>query len=113
MSMNLSLAIVTREVAFAISEDTFEVTLDLFDGDAGLNLDWLWDAVTEILRPDVGGEFWGGEDCSEELVYGPAQFLSPERVTTIAGQIASLTESVAATRLDDAVSRDEITYPDV
>src|SRR4051812_29594492 len=81
--MTLRMAIATcDDIATLPAEPEYEQLMAMLDVESGVDLDKMWDAVRSLF--DGGPDpILGGEPVTDDLGYGPATFVSPERVTEI------------------------------
>ena len=102
------------------SEDGAEELLEADDDEASVDLDKAWHGIHWLLTGSSGPTvdpvseaIFGGEEVGEEIGYGPARLLAPDRVRAVAAALATLDEPTLRARADlGAMARADV-YPGI
>lgn len=102
------------------SEDGVEELLETDDDESSVDLDKAWHGLHWLLTGSAGPTadpaseaIFGGEEIGEEIGYGPARLLAPDRVRIVAAALAAVDESTLRARTDrGAMARADL-YPDI
>lgn len=89
-------------------------------GDTVLDLDKAWHGLHYLLTGTpydnhglLGQAILGGKEVGEDLGYGPARILSPERVKEIAGALGSLSTESLSSKYDPSAMERAKVYPNI
>lgn len=102
------------------STDSIELLLESDDDETSVDLDKTWHGIHWLLTgshdptDDVTSEvIFGGQPVGEDLGYGPARLLDPERVRAVASILRALPADELRQRVDlEAMSAADL-YPDI
>lgn len=90
------------------------------DDDSSVDLDKAWHGIHWLLSgsPDPTDEvtsevIFGGDPVGEDLGYGPARLLAPERVKVVASALRDLPADELRQRVDLTAMSDAELYPDI
>jgi hypothetical protein len=86
-------------------------TIDLDKAWHGLH--YLLTGEAEEAPPPFGDAILGGIEIGQELVYGPARFLTPEQVAAVHAALTGLTPEALAQRFDPQNMEIQDIYPDI
>jgi len=106
-------AISPEAVRFLGRQPDFDTFMGLLTGDAGLEVGQMWDAVDRVVSTllDSQGSITSGTPVTDDLGYGPAAFLSVEKVRSMAASLSAVSEARLVAALADTAMTDA--YPDV
>jgi Domain of unknown function (DUF1877) len=100
-------------VRFLGREPDFDTFMGLLNGENGLEIGQMWDAVDRVVSTLLDGQasLMSGTPVTDDLCYGPAMFISVEEVRAMAASLsgvsdARLTAAFASTGFMDG-------YPDL
>ncbi len=106
--------------ALATSLEGMESLLESDDDVTSVDLDKAWHGIHWLLAgsehptDDVTSEvIFGGEPVSEDLGYGPARLLPPERVQAVAAALQGLPSHELRQRVDLPAMAEARLYPDI
>ena len=98
-------------VRFLGREPDFDTFMGLLNGENGLEIGQMWDAVDRVVSTLLDGQasLMSGTPVTDDLCYGPALFLSVEEVRAMAASLsgvsdARLTAAFASTGFMDGYS---------
>ena len=106
--------------ALVASTDSIELLLESDDDETSVDLDKAWHGIHWLLTgsqdstDDVTSEvIFGGEPVGEDLGYGPARVLDPERVRAVASVLRALPAHELRRRVDLKAMSAAGLYPDI
>jgi Domain of unknown function (DUF1877) len=106
-------ALSSEAVRFLGREPDFDTFMGLLNGENGLEIGQMWDAVDRVVSTLLDGEasLMSGTPVTDDLGYGPAMFLSVADVRAMAASLSGVSES----RLADAFASTGVMdrYPDL
>ena len=98
-------------VRFLGREPDFDTFMGLLNGENGLEIGQMWDAVDRVVSTLLDGQasLMSGTPVTDDLCYGPAMFISVEEVRAMAASLsgvsdARLTSAFASTGFMDGYS---------
>jgi len=86
------------------------------DAQPVLELDKIWDVLHYLLNgtkppvPPLGDAIQGGEEIGDDMGYGPARFLAPEKVRAVAAALGKLSWDTLASRYNPEEARNHEVY---
>jgi hypothetical protein len=112
MSMQMQLAIVSADEIATIGLDAgFDELIGLFERDGSVDLDKTWDAVQSLF---IGVDpLFEGEAVGQDVGYGPARYVSGDRVREIAALISDADEASLFARFDQEALAARGAYPPI
>lgn len=104
----------------SMDPESFVAWLEDADGRISFDVDKAWHAVHFTLTGDawnqhgpMGKVVLGGEPFGEDMGYGPSRWLPPDAVAIASRELAELTPSGFAQRLDFAAMAQHDIYPSI
>jgi hypothetical protein len=109
--MTLRMAMATLDdVATLGPEPEHDQLMALLDVDGALDLDKMWDAVRSLFD-DGPDPILAGEAVTEDLGYGPATFVTPQRVREIVASFGGTPSDELERRFSPAILMARGAYP--
>jgi hypothetical protein len=105
------MALASHDDVVALGSDPDdEQLMALLESDGGVDLDKMWDAVRSLFS-DGADPILGGEPVTDDLGYGPATFVAPNRVREIAASLANTSTQELERRFSPLRLQERGAYP--
>jgi len=82
-------------VRFLGREPDFDTFMGLLNGENGLEIGQMWDAVDRVVSTLLDGQasLMSGTPVTDDLCYGPAMFISVEEVRAMAASLSGVSDA--------------------